>query len=160
MFNDKPNPYYGSTLDGLVLIEHHGMPGAVGTPFGLWNASTCSSPDSDNWLAAATERLGLTLAKPVEYKWSVRYGPVWNITKDLDGNPLPTTEYVCQSLGVGITSASQFASVALAEKRVVVEQWLAKYPKNECLLAPDRWADSDIEYDYHRIMWEAILVQL
>lgn len=86
--NEDPNPFYDHTLTGLTLKEYYGTPSLVGTPFGGWAATGGGSINND-WLAIAKERLGLVVICERTVNHNGEYGPVWGITKDLDGNPLP-----------------------------------------------------------------------
>jgi len=87
--NEDPNPYYGVIADGLTIIEYYGSPSCLGTPFGKW-ACTGGGCQKAGWFDQAKERLGLVLLIPQIDDEQGTHGPVWGITKDLEGNLLPT----------------------------------------------------------------------
>ncbi len=106
--NEGPNCYYGSTVDGLVLIEYYGSPCSIGMPFGKW-AATGGGSQKAEWFPEAFKRLGL-----VEVMVEVRndngcYGPIWSISKDLEGKPVVPCDFREPSINiVGISSQSAF----------------------------------------------------
>ena len=55
--NERPNPYYGTTLDGLVLIHCYGGPSSIGTPFGEWSCTGGGCLENPGWFDEAKERL-------------------------------------------------------------------------------------------------------
>lgn len=96
--NESPNHYYGHTMDGLVLIEYYGTPSKIGTPYGEWSLSGggCDNKE-EQWREAAKQKLGLVLLQDEYYDNNEMsggtVGPVWGITKDLNGNDLPVPDW-------------------------------------------------------------------
>lgn len=88
--NEDPNSFYGNTLSGLTLIEYYGGPSAVGTPFGTWACTGGGSLKNRHWREEATERLGLVVSMPETNTSEGTHGPIWKITKNLDGEPIFT----------------------------------------------------------------------
>lgn len=146
--NQTPNAYYGTTVDGLVLIEYYGGPSSIGTPYGQWAATGGGTLKNPKWLDEAKERLGLELLMSEINKSQGTFGPVWAITKDLDGNPLPKANW--QELGFwpGITSTNAFGE--LSGVRIVQElnAWVEAHKQERpravfhCKQTPD-------EYPFH-----------
>ena len=98
--NERPNPYYGTTLDGLVLIHYYGGPSSVGTPFGEWSCTGGGCLKNADWFEEAKERLGLVEVMPERQISDGCFGPVHAITKDLDGNPVRQCQW--ELVGIGI----------------------------------------------------------
>jgi hypothetical protein len=111
----EPNPFYGHTLDGLVLFDSgYGLPDSIGTPFGEWEMSSGGTYDSD-WLEIATPRLGLIQIVPETYDTNPLFGGMrgaaYAITKDLQGNPLPDVRFVQERHGVGRVCESHYSEL-------------------------------------------------
>jgi hypothetical protein len=118
---DRPNPYYGNTMDGLCLIGYYGGPSCIGTPFGSW---PCGGGGSHNatWFEEATERLGLVEVMPGTNAPNGYYGPVWGITKDVDGNPVTQFDWQLASICmVGIVSHTPFSHKRFASVNDALE---------------------------------------
>jgi hypothetical protein len=122
--NEAPNPFYGSTLDGLALIQYYGGPSAIATPYGSW-ACSGGGIGNDEWFAIACDRLGLVevMAESQTRNWC--YGPIHAITKGLEGNLIQPCNWKLVSYGgVGIVSESMFETayfedvVAQANKNI------------------------------------------
>lgn len=108
--NEGPNPYYNATVDGLTLVHYYGGPSLIGTPFGGWAATGGGCLKDHNWLEKATDRLGLELIFAEYQNNQGCYGPVHAITKDLDGEPLPKTDWRHSHIGIGMVSESVFGN--------------------------------------------------
>ena len=117
--NETPNPYYGTTVDGLVLIEYYGGPSCLGTPYGQWAATGGGCLENKDWRDEAKERLGLELLMPETHNEHGTFGAVWGITKDLDGNPLPKADWKEKCFWPGIKSKNAFDTL---DKEQVVRE--------------------------------------
>jgi hypothetical protein len=110
--DESPNPFYGHTLDGLVLFDSgYGLPKAIGTPFGEW-AMSGGGVVIPGWLEIATLRLGLVKIVPETYDDDPMFGGMrgaaYAITKDLSGNALPEVRYVQKTHGIGRNCESHY----------------------------------------------------
>lgn len=107
--NESPNAYYNCTIDGLTLVQYYGGPSLVGTPFGGWAATGGGCLKDFDWFEKAKERLGLEVLLEEHTNRQGHYGPVHAITRDLDGEPLPKTDWrLSRIVMVGIESESAF----------------------------------------------------
>jgi hypothetical protein len=90
VYNGGPNHFYGNIKDngGLFLVESYWNPGYIMTPLGEW-AVTNGGECSHDWFKTAKDRLGLVVVQEHCNNKMGSYGPVYRITKDLEGNPLP-----------------------------------------------------------------------
>ncbi len=76
--DEKVNPFYGQTEQGLFLEYSHGHPRKVWTPWGYWQFAWRVSYSGDPWstiLPRILERLGATLFMPERYG-QYEYGKV------------------------------------------------------------------------------------
>lgn len=163
--NEDPNPCYGRTQDGLVLIEYYGGPSAIGTPLGQW-ACTGGGCHEKDWLEQAKERLGLVMIQEEIVNDQGCYGPVWGITKDLDGNALPEPKWKLHGLSAGFNCAGVFTVQSLMPVELRKRLTDAKVT---CDHAPDwvypvDWLPhqvyGDMLYYYHDYLWKQMKKQI
>ncbi len=157
--NEGPNSFYGRTEDGLILIEYYGGPSKVGTPLGEW-ACTGGGSHNSTWLEHAKERLGLVLLQAEIQNEQGCYGPVWGITKDLDGNALPTPKWTMCDIRVGFVSKGPITVQTLPPAELLGRLRAANVT---CEHAPDwRYSDKwepdtiyrDMLYYYNGYLWD------
>ena len=155
--NEDPNPFYESTLDGLVLVEYYGGPSSVGTPLGGW-ACTGGGVCNGDWKEKAIERLGLVLLEPEIRNEQGCYGPVWGITKDLEGNPLPKPQWSLSSIGFGLVSDSPLAiqNVSVAE----LSSRLYALTDTPYISPQLPYIYEDLAYKYKKAKWKHIKLTL
>lgn len=163
--NEDPNPFYGCTTDGLVLIEYYGGPSCVGTPFGQWACTGGGSHEAD-WLEQAKERLGLVMIQEEIQNDQGCYGPIWGITKDLDGNDLPTPVWNLSYISVGFESVGALNTRSMPPQKLK-DALIAAGVKQEG--NPDwnytenwdaRMIYRDMAYNYSRHLWAKIKEQI
>lgn len=152
--NEDPNPYYHITLDGLTLVEYYGGPSQVGTPLGGWMLSG-GGCCSEHWREEATSRLGLVLLVPGVQSDHGYDGPIWAITKDLDGNPLPPTRYESSDEDRLVRGVS-FSLLEGIPKDVMIAE-LASFKPQLKSEDPD---ESDPYYAYMKKAWGSIKEQI
>jgi hypothetical protein len=164
--NEDPNPIYGCTQDGLVLIEYYGAPSSVGTPFGQWCCTGGGSHEAD-WLEQAKERLGLVMIQEEIQNEQGCYGPVWGITKDLDGNDLPPPVWTCHGIGVGFSSVGAINVHNLSPanlKAALQEAGVHRHGEAPNWEYPDTWDAHmiyhDMKYHYSKHIWDKIKAQI
>lgn len=89
--NESPNPYWGRTLEGLILIQYYGCPGSIGTPVGKWSVDG-GGCDYNNgiWFEKSLSKFGLKEIFPLIVNDNGEFGPIYAITKGINGNELPT----------------------------------------------------------------------
>ena len=134
--NESPNPYYGSTVDGLALIHYYGGPSAIATPYGEWMCTGGGCLKNLNWFEEARDRLGLVEVVAGVQLDEGYFGPVHAITKDLDGNPLPECVWETRGLGTpGIRSESLFSAKTFPKLSDAVEH------ANKLGVVSDLWPD-------------------
>lgn len=168
--NEDPNPYYGQTLAGLVLIESYGLPKALGTPHGEWDITNGGNISQD-WLPLANERLGLVkLCEETQVEALGCFGPVWAVTKDLDGNALPVTEWQKRTTMLGVIGKSLTNSSPFSQD----EQKAFCHPYYKELLASNNsyindygmgvenekhW-DTLTTFELHNILWQRVKTEM
>jgi hypothetical protein len=89
---EGPNPFEGQVVanGGIALEFYYGSPSVLWTPLGKLRIKGSGSPgDTKKVLSTLTEKLGLKVLIPIEYPTMGETGPVYQITKDLDGRSLP-----------------------------------------------------------------------
>ena len=94
---ESPNPFYDrvSANGGVALRYSYGLPDSFMTPLGkLEITGGCSSyaDERETVTKVLKEHLGLEEAIPVKQDQSGVHGPIYYITKDLDGNGLPKVD--------------------------------------------------------------------
>jgi hypothetical protein len=90
-----PNGFYGHVPSdgGIILVESYGTPGYLFTPIGLIPVTGGGSDEKGDWLRKAIDKLGMVkLADQARDDQGV-YGPVWQLTKDFEGNALPISDW-------------------------------------------------------------------
>lgn len=102
--HEEPNPYYGYAAPGcLTLAAYYGAPISIGTPIGGWrfcSGVSIGKPEVFLDTRIIHDRLGLVpiyhsgfypdgTVRAVYEEGIGEYGPVWAITRDLAGEPMP-----------------------------------------------------------------------
>ena len=106
--NESPNSYWGRTLEGLVLIQYYGCPGAIGTPIGKWSIDGGGYDYNKSiWFKKSQARFGLEEIRPLIISSMGEFGPIYAITKGIDGAELPTPKIDLVLNDVGFFSASK-----------------------------------------------------
>ena len=113
--NERPNPFYGCTLDGLALIQYYRGPAFIATPFGEW-ALTGGGIGNNTWFDIVNERLGLVEVMPELPSRNGVYGPAHAILRDLEGNDLQPCRWHLSSWGcVGLITERMFDTASYEE---------------------------------------------
>lgn len=86
---ERVNPYYNQTADGLFLELYYGMPSSLWTPWGKWGFGGSGSGYWDTILPLILERFGATLHQPLRRSSMGEFGPVYALHKVGD-TPLPS----------------------------------------------------------------------
>lgn len=102
--NESPNPYYGRTEEGLVLIQYYGCPGSIGTPIGKWAVDGGGCDYKRNWFEIAKPVLDLVEIQPIIINDMGEFGPIHAITKSLDGTILPSPKHKFEFNGLSFIS--------------------------------------------------------
>jgi hypothetical protein len=93
----SPNPFYGQVNPngGIALEQDYSTPSRLMTPLGQLEISGGSSSIGDGMSKVwekLTADLGLVEIVPVKHTREGFFGPIFAITKDLEGNQLPVAE--------------------------------------------------------------------
>ena len=94
---ESPNPFYSQigANGGLALEMYYGHPSKFWTPLGQKSitGSTCSrGGQMEQAMKIIKERLGLREIVPRSVNEMGEFGPVYQLTKDVDGQPLPPVQ--------------------------------------------------------------------
>lgn len=97
---DGPNPYYNQ-IEGngaIALKTYHGSPSSLHTPLGTYEISSGSFSSDVGVMTAVMEKLkeelGLVEIVPERRDFTGEDGPVYRITRDLEGKELPKVIYL------------------------------------------------------------------
>lgn len=116
--NDPPNPYWGRTIEGLVLIQYYGCPGSIGTPIGKWSVDGGGCDFCNGvWFEKSHLRFGLKEIFHLVVNRNGEFGPVYAITKGMNGEELPTPkiDLVLNDMGFFPSSKTDYDEL--------MEQW-------------------------------------
>lgn len=86
--NERANPFYNQTADGLFLELYYGMPSSLWTPWGKWDFGGSGGGCWNTLLPLILERFGATLHQPLRRSSMGEFGPVYALHKVSD-TPLP-----------------------------------------------------------------------
>lgn len=89
--SESPNPFYSQIEPngGLALEMYYSLPSDLCTPLGKLSIGGSGS-GSQEAMEQIKEKLGLVEIVPVRHTREGTFGPIYAITKDLEGNTLPT----------------------------------------------------------------------
>lgn len=160
--SDTPNPYYGATIDGLVLIGSYGFLTRIGTPLGEFELR--GRHYQHNWLLRAEDALGLVMLQEQVTISEGQFGPVWGITRTPDGTALPLPVWRVKEFNnqlpthpmysVGIINPEQISAEVLKERLTALG--FDKATQTFWDNASPEAVYSDMVYHYNLHLWEQI----
>ena len=92
--------------NGAMALEmYYGMPSTLHTPLGRVEFAGSGQGDFNDVMELLTERFGLEEIVPVTQTDNGAFGPIYRITKDLEGNELPEVIYAKKADFIGYDNA-------------------------------------------------------
>jgi hypothetical protein len=86
---ESVNSYYNHTESGIFLEMYYGTPSILWTPWGKWTFIGSSGGCFTEAVMVLLEKLGARVFSPLRVTDMGEYGPVYSLTQDSEGKPLP-----------------------------------------------------------------------